>query len=432
MGKSGDSWATWSATGRAIRHDFQTARSQKQPRHYYLKHRKTTAMNVLQLISSGGYYGAENVVISLAESLERHNCRSVIGVFHNAHQQNEELTRQAERRGLTVQQIVCRGRWDWQAIGAIRDKLESLNIDLLHTHGYKADIYGFVASRKLGLPLVSTCHLWTRQTAAVRFYDFLDSLFLRRFDAVVAVSDAIAKSLHLSGIPESKIRTIDNGIDLPHFSHARATLVEKINKGQRLVVGTVGRLVAQKGLEYFLRAARAVLPDFPNVIFVVLGAGPDREKLEHMARELGIEENVIFAGHCTDMPGAYASMDVFVLASVDEGMPMAILEALASKTPVIATSVGAVPRLIIPEETGLLIAPRDVQALKHAILRLLNDSTLRSKLGNAGEALVKRSHSHDIMARNYLHVYEQVAGQLVEAPRVELQRHPGPSGKVPR
>lgn len=366
-------------------------------------------MNVLQLISSGGYYGAENVVVSLAESLERKNCRIVIGVFRHDHKRNEELIRQAEQRGLSVQQFVCRGRWDWHTVRAIREKLESLNIDLLHTHEYKSDIYGFLASRKLGLPLISTCHLWTHDTAAMRFYEFLDSLFLRRFDAVVAVSDTIAECLHLSGIRKSKIRVIDNGIDLSRFSQARATLAEKIHKGQSLIVGTVGRLVPQKGLEYFLRAAQAVLTDFPNVIFVVIGAGPDRGKLECMAGELAIDQNVIFTGECTDMPGAYASMNAFVLASIDEGMPMAILEALASKKPVVATSVGAVPKLIIPDETGLLVAPRNVNALKLAILRLLKDPSLRSQLGNAGEALVKRSHSNDIMAQNYLQLYEQMA-----------------------
>jgi glycosyltransferase involved in cell wall biosynthesis len=366
-------------------------------------------MNVLQLISSGGYYGAENVVVSLSESLERKNCRSVIGLFRHQYHHDEELARQAQQRGLTVLQILCHRRWDWQTVRAIREKLEYFNIDVLHTHGYKADIYGFLAARRRGLPIVSTCHLWTHDTAQVRMYELLDSLFLRRFDAVVAVSHTIEESLCLSGVSESKIRVIDNGIDLPSFSQARATLAEKINKGQSLIVGTVGRLVPQKGLEYFLRAARGVLADFPNVFFVVIGAGPNRETLEHMARELAIKQNTLFTGYCADMPGAYASMDVFVLASIDEGMPMVVLEALASKKPVVATCVGAVPQLIIPEKTGLLVGPRDVQALKVAILRLLRDSTLRSKLGNAGEALVKRSHSRNIMAENYLQLYEQVA-----------------------
>jgi glycosyltransferase involved in cell wall biosynthesis len=366
-------------------------------------------MNALQLISSGGYYGAENVVVSLSESLEQKNCRSIIGVFHNERQRNEDLIRQAERRGLTVLQIGCRGRLDWQSIRVIREKLVSLDINILHTHGYKPDIYGFLASRKLGLPLVSTCHLWTHDTAAVRMYEFLDSLFLRRFDAVVAVSDTIADSLRRSGIHPAQVRVIDNGIDLSSFSHPRATLAEQINSGSNLVVGTVGRLVPQKGLEFFLRAAREVLPDFPNAAFVVIGAGPDREKLERMTRDLGIDRGVTFTGPCADMPGAYASMDVFVLASVDEGMPMVILEALASRRAVVATSVGAVPRLIVPGETGLLVPPRDVQALKIAILKLLNDSPLRARLGNAGEELVKRNHSRDHMAQNYLQLYEQIA-----------------------
>jgi glycosyltransferase involved in cell wall biosynthesis len=365
-------------------------------------------VNVLQLISSSGYYGAENVIVSLSEALERHNCRSVVGVFHQPSQQNEELIRQAERRGLTVRRIACRGRWDFGAVRAIRDEVERLKIDLIHTHGYKPDIYGLLASRGSGVKRLSTCHLWTHNTIAVRFYEVLDSFFLRGFDAVVGVSEAIADSLRRSGIPRSKIRVIDNGIDVARFVQARPTLAEQINKGQALAVGTVGRLVPQKGLEYYLQAAREVLQVLPNVTFIIVGDGPDREKLENMAGALGIQRNVIFAGQCSDMPGAYASMDVFVLASVDEGMPMVLLEALASKRAVVATQVGAVPRLIIPEQTGLLVAPRDVQALKQAMLALLNDPALRSRLGNAGEALVKRSYSRDLMAENYLHLYRQI------------------------
>lgn len=375
--------------------------------------------NVLQLISSAGYFGAENVIVSLSEALENHDCRSVIGVFHNEYQQNEELIRQAERRGLSVLKIFCNGRWDWRTVKSIRKTIEQLNIDVLHTHGYKADIYGFLAARSLKLPRISTCHLWTQNTAAVRVYEFLDSLLLRKFDAVVAVSDQIAKSLYLSGIRPSRVCVIDNGIDLMSFSEGRATNPEPATTEPRLVVGTVGRLVPQKGLEYFLRAAREILLDFPDVTFVIIGDGPDREKLEQMARDLAIANHVVFTGLTTNMPEAYASMNVFALASIDEGMPMAILEALASKTPVVATSVGAVPRLILSGKTGFLVAPRDVQALKLAILKLLKDSDLRSQFGIAGQELVKRRHSRDIMARNYLRLYKQIAaGKAIGAPAI--------------
>jgi len=370
-------------------------------------------------------FRSENVVVSLAKSLEQQNCHSIIGVFHNERQRNEELARQAEKRGLTVERIQCRGRWDRQSIRAIRETLRSRNIDLLHTHGYKADIYGYLAARGLRIPIVGTCHLWTRETPAVRFYDFLSSLFLRRFDRVVGVSEAIAESLRRSGIRQSKISVIDNGIDLSVFSGARATLAAEIGKRQRLLVGTVGRLVEQKGLVYFLQAAREVLLEFPDALFVVVGDGPDREKLERHAGELGIQQSVVFTGKYIDMPGAYASLDVFVLASIDEGMPMAVLEALASSRPVVATRVGAVPRLILPEKTGLLVEPRDVHALKTAILRLLRDPALRSELGHAGEALVRRGHSQEQMARNYLNVYEQLArpsGETVTRSEASLEK----------
>jgi len=369
-------------------------------------------VNVLQLISSAGYYGAENVVVSLSKSLEGHGCRSVIGVFHNECQQNEELIRQARRRDLCVLPIPCRGRWDWQTIQAIRETLKTQSIDVLHTHGYKPDIYGYLAARKLGIPSIATCHLWTHDTIAVRVYEALDALFLRRFDTVVAVSDPIAKALRGSGIREGKIRVIDNGIDLSSFSQPRAAFKEETGTGQKLIVGTAGRLVPQKGLGYFLRAAREVLAEFADIGFVVVGGGPDREKLECMARELGIEKNIEFRGHCTDMGSVYASMDVFVLASLDEGMPMVVLEAMAAKKPVIATSVGAVPRLVLDKKTGLLVPPKDVPALKLAILRLLDDSSLRSQLGNAGAAVVKRFYSHETMAQSYLQLYEQIACEL--------------------
>jgi glycosyltransferase involved in cell wall biosynthesis len=114
-------------------------------------------------------------------------------------------------------------------------------------------------------------------------------------------------------------------------------------------------------------------------------------------------------------------MDLYVQASIDEGMPMAVLEALASKKPVIATSVGAVPQLVIPEKTGILVPPKDVQALKSAMLRLLRDAELRARLGEGGAALVRRNYSHDAMAEKYLTVYEQVAnpqgaGRLSRSP----------------
>jgi len=364
------------------------------------------AMRVLHLISSGGMYGAENVVGALARDLEELGCWVRVGIFQNEHCPPNSVADQLEKRGVRLTRIVCRGRWDRAASRQIRDIIRSEQIQLVHSHGYKSNLYGYMASRGMEVPRVATCHLWTRQTAAIRIYEFIDAMLLRRFDAVVAVSGVIAQDLRGMGISEGKISTIDNGIDLAPFASAQPALAQEIAKGDRLLIGTAGRMVAQKGMDYFLRAAREVLNEAPQTMFAIVGDGPDRQKLEGLAQELKISEQVIFTGSRTDMPQVYASFDVFVLASIDEGMPMAILEALASSRAVVATQVGAVPKLIVAGQTGMLVPATDVRALADAILVLVRNPDLRARLGRGGSALVQKQFSSRVMSEQYLRLYE--------------------------
>jgi glycosyltransferase involved in cell wall biosynthesis len=365
-------------------------------------------MKVLHLISSGGMYGAENVVGALARDLEELGCWVRVGVFQNEHCPPNSVADQLEQRGVRLTRIVCRGRMDRGAIHQIRDIIRSEQIQLVHSHGYKSDLYAYLATRRMELPRVATCHLWTRQTAAIRLYEFIDALLLRRFDAVVAVSGVIAEDLRRAGISAAKINTIDNGIDLAPFASAPPALAKELAKGERLLIGTVGRMVAQKGMDYFLRAAREVRNEAPQALFAVVGDGPDREKLERLAKELGIAEHVVFTGSRADMPQVYASLDVFALASLDEGMPMAILEALASNRAVVATQVGAVPKLIVSGQTGMLVQPGDVKGLADAIVVLLRNPDLRGRLGRNGSALVHKQFSSRAMSQQYLRLYDQL------------------------
>jgi len=373
-------------------------------------------MKVLHLISSGGMYGAENVVGALARDLEQMGCWVRVGVFHNEHCPDNNVADELERRGASVVRIPCRGRVDRGAIRQIREIVRAEQVRLVHSHGYKSDIYGYLACRRLGVPIMATCHLWTRQTPTIRVYEFLDACLLRRFDAVVAVSDVIAEEARRAGIPAAKITTINNGIDLVPFGSATPILAEEINKGNRPLIGTVGRLVSQKGMDYFLRAARAVLHEIPEALFAVVGDGPDRAKLQRQAKDLGIEGQVVFTGSRADMPQVYASLDVFVLASLDEGMPMAVLEALASNRAVVATQVGAVPKLIVSGQTGMLVPPANVQGLADAILVLLRNPELRARLGRNGGALVHKQFSSRVMSQEYLRRYEQLlsASRMVQ------------------
>src|SRR5262245_15063623 len=152
-------------------------------------------MRVLQLISSGGYYGAESMLLNLCVSQQRAGCHSTLALFYNDHRPNVELYEQAGRHGLQARIVRCHGKADWRAIREIRELIREGAVDLVHTHGYKADVYGYLAARRENKPVVATCHNWLGGTPSLGIYNFLDRVVLKKFDAVAAVSGPIAERL---------------------------------------------------------------------------------------------------------------------------------------------------------------------------------------------------------------------------------------------
>src|SRR5271163_153046 len=167
-------------------------------------------MKVLHLISSGGMYGAEVMLLNLACAQKRLGCEPVIGVFENTHQPHMELAKEASERGLAVQVFPCRGKFDLKLIPTIQRSIRASGACLVHGHGYKSDLYALLSAKSIGVRFVATCHLWTGASRSIRFYEYLDSLILRRADRVVGVSDGIAECLLKSGIPKQKISVIYN------------------------------------------------------------------------------------------------------------------------------------------------------------------------------------------------------------------------------
>lgn len=365
-------------------------------------------VKVLQLISSGGYYGAENMLLNLCASQQKAGCQNSLMIFYNVHAPNVEFYERARRRGLSVRMVHCQGRADWRAVRQIEECIQEDGIELLHTHGYKADLYGYVAARRSGKPIVATCHNWVGGTAALGIYNHLDRMALKRFHGLAAVSESVAQRLLASGVSAKKVRTIANGIDVKSFERARPSPV--LNFDGSKVVGMVARLDLQKGFEYLLRAVSELCDVFPGLKVVIVGEGPDRTAIESMIQRLGLQSNVILAGQHSNMPGIYAAMDVFVLPSLNEGLPMTILEAMAASTPVIATRVGAIPKVIQDGETGLLVDPGDADGLRSALARLLADADLCSHLGAAGHDWVSRNYTSEAMALKYRQMYDDVLG----------------------
>jgi len=365
-------------------------------------------VKVLQLISSGGYYGAENMLLNLCASQQKAGCQNSLLIFYNVHAPNVEFYERARRRGLSVRMVHCQGRADLRAVRQIEEYIQEDGIDLLHTHGYKADLYGYVAAWRSHKPIVATCHNWVGGTAALGIYNHLDRLALKRFNALAAVSDSVAQRLIDSGVSPRKIKNIANGIDVELFGHAQP-LPALAFDGHK-VVGMVARLDLQKGFEYLLWAVRELCVAFRELKVVIVGEGPDRKAIEDMIQQCGLQSKVVLAGQHSDMPGVYAAMDIFVLPSLNEGLPMTILEAMAASKPVIATRVGAIPSLIKHGDTGLLVDPRDADGLRDAIANLLSDSELCGRLGAAGHEWVSQNYTSEVMALKYRQMYEEVLG----------------------
>jgi glycosyltransferase involved in cell wall biosynthesis len=365
-------------------------------------------VTILSLISSEGYYGVENMLVTLAQQLKQQRCRVIVGVFCNSRYPHTEVADHARQHGLEVEIIDCNGRWDFSVVGKLRAVMTKYGVDVVHPHGYKADLYALAAASGKRAALLATSHNWPSKKLSMRAYAVLDRMALRQFDKVVVVSEVVAGLLRKAGVKKENVEFIPNGVDLNRFTNAVPKLRTELGLGNAPVVGFVGRLVPDKGGALLIRAAKEVLAAFPTAKFVLAGGGPALNEWKALAGELGIEDRVIFAGAREDVPEVYASFDVAVLPSLVEALPMCLLEAMASAKPVIATNVGAIPRVVVHEQTGLLLEPGDVNALAAGIKQLLSDRELANKLASNGREHVARNFSASAMAAAYIEKYREV------------------------
>jgi glycosyltransferase involved in cell wall biosynthesis len=371
-------------------------------------------MKILQMISSGGMYGAEAVILNLSRTLNEGSHRSLLGVFSNSSNPNLQLHENATKEGIESYLIPCTGQIDRKAITNIREMVQRTGVDVVHAHGYKADIYALLALRASGVSLVSTCHNWIDNDRKTSLYGILDRLILRGYARVVAVSDDVRQRLLNSGVKANRVSMIRNGIDLRPFDRASAVVRHELGWDADRIVGFVGRLSREKGADIFLDAAARVLAQCPDTKFVVAGDGPDRDELDALIDKLGIRDHVRMLGRCNDMPALYASLDIMVSASRIEGLPIAILEGMASRLPLVATAVGEVPTVIQDGHTGVLAPAEDPESLAAAIIELLRDPAKRERLGFAARQLVEDEFSAERMTAEYLRVYENAIAAVAK------------------
>ena len=289
--------------------------------------------------------------------------------------------------------------------------------DIVHTHKYKDTILGATVARCMGVPhVVRVVHGMSEPFRGLRnlkmiFYTMVDRLVTGRLiDKVIAVSSDIENTL-VQIYRAKRVLRIHNGIDLEAvqvMTQRREKRKEWRIDEQSALIGTVGRLVPVKGHTVLLEALRILHESNRTVKLLIVGDGPLRGQLEREVRNLGLERSVIFAGHQAQSYDFINMMDVFVLPSLHEGIPMVLLEALALQRPVVATCVGGIPEIISQGETGLLAQPADAVSLAESIRQFIEDRSRAVRVGKAGRTRVEKEFNAQIMAKKTMDMYETV------------------------
>lgn len=355
---------------------------------------------VLHLRSGTHLFGPERIILSLARHASP-DYEPIIGGLER--DKPGLLLTEAAAAGLETVWFASKRRFDPKVVARLADFIGERAVAIIHAHDFKANFYALAARRRAPVKAVATLHLWNRSSLRTAVYEALDALLVRRFDRVIAVSPQIAAEARRRLVPSRKLRVILNGVDLERFPPLPARF-----RQSRVVIGSVGRLVKQKGYHNLLAALAEITKSVPEVELLLVGDGPQRGELEQQARRLGLSSQVTFAGQCDPVEESYGKFDLFVSSSLSEGLPVTVLEAMASGLPIVATHVGATPEVIEDGRSGLLVPPNDVKALSEALLCLIKDRELAMRLATAGHERAGQRFSAEAMTRQTESVYEEM------------------------
>jgi glycosyltransferase involved in cell wall biosynthesis len=319
-----------------------------------------------------------------------------------------ELRRRAAE-GLELLPLAPRTEMDLSAAWRLSRAIKQLRPDVVHAHDPHA-----VAMAALALSMSTQPR--RAPLVASRRVDFRlkrNALSRWKYDQVdlfICASEAIRRMLVEDGVSTERTVTVHEGIDLERVAAAPVTALREelwLPHGAP-IVGNIAALVPHKGQRHLVEAAALVLREVPDARFVIAGEGELRASLEQQIRHLGLEKHVFLLGFRTDVLSLLKAFDIFAMSSVTEGLGTSLLDAMACAKPIVATSAGGIPEVVQDGRTGLLVAPRDHQAMARAILTLLKDEPLRRRLGETGAALVRANFSAERMVEETLRVYDRV------------------------
>ena len=378
---------------------------------------RTDTLRVCHIISGDLWAGAETQVAAAMAYLAQQPGIELSALLLNDGRLADEL----RRLNVTVMVLDETRSSVLGVLLGLRRTLREHPCDLVHVHKYKEGVLGTLAARLAGVPLVvRTMHGLAEpfrgwEHLKNRAYTALDRSTFQLFgDLVIAVSQRMAETLWESGYRPTMVTCIQNGLDLNRLVTTRPSADVRRDLGlepDAMLIGTVGRLSLVKGHASLLQAAARVLERESRARFLFAGDGPLQDELMTMAARLKIDRACLFIGSRRDVYDVVAALDIFVLPSLNEGLPMSLLEAMALGRPVIASDVGGIPEVMQHRVNGLLVPPGDAQQLAAACLELAFDRDLAAALGARARQTIEAAFTHERSGAALLNVYRSLAAR---------------------
>jgi glycosyltransferase involved in cell wall biosynthesis len=370
-------------------------------------------IRILYVVENRSFGGGERGFGQLSSNLNRNRFQP----FFAGHPGGklEEVIRQT---GIPFFPVDMSHKVNLKTIGNLSQLISKHRIHIVHSMGARADFFARMACRKNPSAAVVCTVAMLVEGFDVGFprkavYKMADRYSAKYVTQYVTVSKALKEILVKErNIPADKISVIYNGVELDQYN-PNLQISDEIRQSLKIsddypIVGTIGRLVYQKGLTYFLEAAQYVYSEKQCVRFVIVGDGPEKVHLTRLANDLGISHLCTFAGLRFDIAALLSTFNVFVLSSILEGLPRVVIEAMAMARPIVATDINGVREELIHDKTGLLVPPADPKGLADAILKILNDRNRAERMGKEARKNAERMFDLKRTLANVEKLYEAI------------------------
>lgn len=371
---------------------------------------------------SGG--GPDKTILRSARYAHAHGLRMGAVYLHPRGDDGiETLRRRAAALHCPLWTIAEAGPLDLRVLRSLLDLCRRQHVTIWHAHDYKSNLLGLLLRPLWPMRLVTTAHGWTGETWRTRAYRRLDLWAMRHYEQVIAVSPLLARQCLDAGVAAERLHHVPNAIDVGEYQRRRTAAEARQRLGiapARLVIGVIGRLSVEKGVDRALHCLATLYRRYPHVELHVIGDGPRHAALEALARELHVAPAVRFWGWQAEPRRFYEAMDMLLLPSHTEGAPNTVLEAMAMGVPVAATDVGAVREMLDDGRCGVVLPVSDVSRWADLIAPLLVSADRRQVLAQRGTQRVVAHYSFDRRMQRVLAIYDV----MLRLPRPRVDANP--------